>query len=517
MLWNAARSLAADRYTMDALGMASSVLMERAAVCVAAQLERLALPGVGAIEVLCGPGNNGGDGFALARILGGRGYAVSATQCGGRPTSSTVEQIELARAHGVRVRALHDGLPNDVSPGTVVVDALLGTGSCGAPRGALVAAIAWTHAHRMPTLAIDLPTGVDPDTGRVAGVVIHAQRTVTFQRSKPGLHITPGRGHAGAVVVADIGIVSSDSGYDAELLTGRGVANQVAALCSGRCATHKHRRGHLGILGGGRGTPGAAVLAGTAALRCGTGIVTILSDDAEVRSQLLATRPELMVASRSRVGDPGTFDALVVGPGLTDAASHHRLADLYTSDPRPAVWDASALDHVPFGTQPSASRCLTPHPGEAARLMRRLTGDPWTPAQVQMERRAVVERLAEATAAVVLLKGGGTLIAASGMPLAICPVGSSHLATAGTGDCLSGAVGTWLTMGMDSFRAAQAAAYVHALAGESAARRFPGVVALDVAQQLGPVVAGLSQFRPEAAPSYAGAWGDLRLPRYVYG
>lgn len=477
-LWSAADAVAADRHTMDVLGVPSPVLMERASLCVAAEIvERCAgeaLP----VVVLCGPGNNGGDGFATARILAGWSVSTIAIACTEKRNAAAQQQLELARAYGVQVR---DALPDDAPARAVWVDALLGTGSSGAPRGGIADALAWVAGRRGPKVAIDVPTGVDVQSGSVNGPAFVADVTVTFVRSKVGLHVTPGRGHAGQVVVADIGIAPAPETASALRLTDpQGVAQRLAALPPG---AHKGARGHVAIVGGGAGTPGAAILAGTAAMRAGAGLVTIVTPSDDVRAQLVAHRPELMVAQWSMPMHP-IATVLVVGPGLTEA-DPDALAQLWTVDRRPALWDASALDRVPLRQAPGGPRIVTPHPGEAAWMLSRAHGSGWTPARVQAGRLAAARELATLTGAVVVLKGEGSVIAAPGGSVEIAVAGGPELATAGSGDALSGLGGALLGRGLSATEAASAAVHVHGIAGVLAAAQRPGAMALDIADAIG--------------------------------
>lgn len=475
-LWTRARSAAADRHSIDRLQVPSPVLMERAALCCAR--EALALGGGRPVWSLCGPGNNGGDGVALARILHGWGVPARVfLLVAPRPGSELAQQVALARRLGV---AIADGLPEETGE-AVIVDAMLGTGATPPLRAPFEAAVAWANAQAGPRLAVDIPTGIDADTGAAPGLAFRADCTVTFQRSKPGLHVTPGRAFAGRVVVADIGLVAEDRVEQAGLIDPREVATWLAGLKAGG---HKGERGHVGIVGGSAGTPGAAVLAGAAALRAGAGLVTIASDDREVQAQLVAHRPELMVQPRGERPVPGA-GALVVGPGLTRAEDRAGLAALWTDDPRPAIWDASALGEIAAPVAAGRARILTPHPAEAARLLSARTGEAWTAGWVQADRVAAARALAAVTGAVAVLKGEGTLVA-EGARLAVCVSGGPALATAGSGDCLAGAIGALLARGLPAWEAACAGVHVHGVAGD---RLTVGAVALEVADAIAGVLA----------------------------
>lgn len=474
-LWTAEQASAADRHTIDALGLASPILMERAALCVSAAVEQLAEDrGATRVLVLVGPGNNGGDGLAVARQLHGRGrLSVSAVLVTDKRNAAAQQQLDWARSHGVEIG---EALPDDVRD-AVIVDALLGTGSRGAPRGAIEQALRWLSEREAAVVAVDVPSGIEVDSGAVPSVAARADVTVTFQRSKVGLHLTPARALAGRVVVADIGLVSPSAGTSSEigLIDPRWVAERLLSLPA---AAHKGRRGHVGVVGGTGGTPGAAVLAGAAALRAGAGLATLAMTDEQLRRALIETRPELMLSDRDD-RFVAAAEVLVVGPGLTGA--REGLVELDRDDPRPMIWDASALDDFP--AEPSAGpRILTPHPGEAARMLARLEGDAsWTNARVQANRREAAERLATQTAAIVVLKGEGTVVAERER-LAICTTGGPALATAGSGDVLAGAIAALLARGLDAWAAACVGVHVHGLAGEHCAD--DGTLALDIANAL---------------------------------
>jgi ADP-dependent NAD(P)H-hydrate dehydratase / NAD(P)H-hydrate epimerase len=471
-LWDAATAAAVDRHSISGLGIPSAILMERAALACSYEAVALREGSTLPVWVLCGPGNNGGDGVALARQLHGWGVPVRLVLASSTQNAALGEQLAIARACGV-IEGELAALPESA----VVIDALLGTGSRGAPRGEIAAALARALAVTGPRLAIDVPSGIDPDLGTASTDAFTADVTVSFGRSKPGLHVTPGRGHAGRVVVADIGLVATQATHAVAMLID---PDRMAELLEAQApARHKGERGHVGIIGGAARTPGAVLLAASASFRAGAGLCTVGSDDATLRAELLAARPELMFAS------PGALavDALVVGPGLTDPASNAGLAALWRDAPCPSVWDASALDHVPAGGA-TAARVITPHPGEAARMLARL--DPaggWTSAGVQASRLAAARALVAHTGAIVVLKGEGTIVAA-GDRIAIDTLGNAALATAGSGDVLAGILAAGLARGLAPEQAAAIAVSLHGAAGRVVATRHRGSMAGDLVEAL---------------------------------
>ncbi|MGB1016516.1 MAG: NAD(P)H-hydrate dehydratase [Nannocystaceae bacterium] len=505
-LWRAAKAAHSDRHTMDVCGVPSWILMERAGLAVAHEVFQVLRdsPQIRGVWVLCGPGNNGGDGVAVARQLHGWGVEVTVVLVTPKHNETLARQLRIAEACGVSIRTT---LPEHLGPECLIVDAMLGTGSRGAPRGGVADALVWAErclgegpVHKGPVVvAVDLPSGVEPDTGHVHAHALKADVTVTFEHSKPGLHVTPGRAWSGRVVVAAIGLrdpgPSPEDAPELRLIDPQNVEQWVA---SSHQAAHKGQRGHVGIVGGSAGTPGAAVLAGVAALRGGAGLATVCSSQPEVAQQLLATRPELMVATPAL--EPKMLPAataLVVGPGLTDPKAQSGLEALYCEDPRPAVWDASALDSVVKGAQ--APRVLTPHPGEAARMLTRLTGRAWTSKDVQARRLEAAATLARETEVVVVLKGAGTIVATREW-MAVAVSGGPALATAGSGDCLAGLIAALLARGLKPSEAAQSGVHIHGVAGELAAQARPGAVALDIADCIGPAM--VAQDRHPRWPRY---------------
>lgn len=492
-LWSSAQAAAADAYTMDTLGVPSPVLMERAALCVAAEV--IARSAGRPIVCMVGPGNNGADALAVARIVAARGLQAHAWLVTPQRNAAAEAQLALARAHGVGVHDSPDSLP----PGAAWVDGLLGTGAKGAPRGCIAEALVWVAPQPGPCIAIDAPTGVDVDTGAVPGLAFRADVTVTLVRSKPGLHVTPGRDHTGSVVIADIGISRGPTGDSpaGHLMTAAAVARGIEGIPGH--AAHKGHRGHVAVVGGGPNTPGAAVLCGVAAMRIGAGLCTL------VGTSVPDARPELMRAP-ARLPLVPAASVLVVGPGLTVTPPDIDLRQLYREDPRPAVWDASALDSIDLEDAPAGPRILTPHPGEAARLLARLHPEQtWTSGRVQANRVEAATALQSATGGVVVLKGAGTLVHDGG-GVSVSLEGSQALATAGSGDVLAGCIAGLLGQGLAPMQAAQVGISVHGRAGDRAATHAGIPLALEIAEALSHALGVLSSGTP-----------GPREPHYVAG
>jgi NAD(P)H-hydrate epimerase len=431
------------------------------------------------VAIVCGRGNNGGDGLVAARHLAdwGRRVEVVLTAPPESMSGDAALQLAAVRAldlpiHPATDEAAFEYLP---APGSfaVVVDALLGTGLKGEVRGLAVEAIAWMNGQGVPVLAVDTPSGLCGDTGRVLGAAVRATRTVTLAASKLGHWLHPGPDHVGELVVADIGIPEAS-------LAGRGPERRVlddadlAPVCAPRPENaHKGTFGHVYVLAGSVGRTGAARMVADAAMRAGAGLVTI-GTTPEALTQIGAQVYEVM--TEVGFGDVeqlaarlASRDALVVGPGMpVDAAHRALLLDLLPRLDVPAVIDADALNHAssaPEVLRRGGPKVLTPHPGEAARLLGATTQD------VQADRAGAATRLARLTGAVVVLKGAHTLVARPDGGLALCPDGNPGMASAGMGDVLAGIIGALLARGLSPEAAAAAGVLWHARAGDVAAER----------------------------------------------
>jgi NAD(P)H-hydrate epimerase len=490
-LLDAERMRATDRWAIDERGVPSLDLMERAGAGLA-ELVDGTVP-EGRLAVVCGKGNNGGDGLVAARLLRESGREVTVLALAGLEESTGDARENLLR--------LPDPPPEPFRPPLLegcagVVDAILGTGSSGAPRGPAAEAIAAIVNHAAPAVAADIPSGVDASTGEVPGEAVRATATATFHAAKPGLWINPGKRHAGEVDVIDIGI-PRDAPVQADIGL---IDSAVRALVPGREAgSTKFTSGHVLVAGGSVGLTGAPSLASDAAMRAGAGYVTAcvpaslnlvfearllevmtvpLGDDQD--GSLLEAAAERVLELAERRGG-----ALVLGPGLgrrDGAASFARR--LAAQAPVALVLDADGLNaHAgqleSLTGRPSAA-VLTPHAGELGRLLE------LDSAEVDAHRLARVREAASRAQAIVVLKGDDTLVAAPDGRVGVSRGGSRALATAGTGDVLSGVVGAMLAKGLDPFAAACAAVWIHTRAGVLAAERRPaeGVIASDVIAEL---------------------------------
>lgn len=489
-LFDAPRMRAIDRWAIDERGIASLDLMERAGEGVAHAVEHFAHEGP--VAVVCGKGNNGGDGLVLVRLLRQAGREVTAVCVGPPEELSPDARANLERLPGERPVGLDEPAAREaVERAVVIVDALLGTGFEGVPHGVVAEAIEVVNAAPGRVVSVDVPSGVDASNGMVAGVAIQAEETVTFHAAKPGLWIAPGKGCAGEATTIDIGI---PRGAPASSSIGLIEGSVLDTLPRRTARSTKFTSGHVVVVGGSRGLIGAPAMTALAAMRAGAGYVTAcvpesLRDILDVQLMEVMTRglpdergsltPDGLSGAMEALARAG---ALALGPGLGRESVGVRLArELARRSPVPTVLDADGLNAHAGCLAELALRepptVLTPHAGELARLLETDIG------QVQRERLSHARDAAERAGAVVVLKGDDTLIAEPAGRVAISRGGSPALATAGTGDVLTGAIAALLAQGVDAFTAAAAGVQLHAQAGREAARiqgAPEGVIATDV-------------------------------------
>ncbi len=467
---------AADRAAMAA-GSSGLALMEAAGAAVAQEVQRRWPRGP--VVVLCGPGNNGGDGFVAARLLAAQGRDVRLALLGDRDRLTGDARTNADQWTGP-VAPLS---PAVVDGASVVIDGLFGAGLTrpieGVPRETLAA----VAAGNLPCVAIDVPSGLDGDTGAVLGFAAGARVTVTFFRRKPGHLLLPGRALCGEVIVADIGIPATVLEEIAPQTWGNGPALWQAALPALKLTDHKYRRG-MALLNGGAEMTGAARLAARAALRIGAGLVAVVSPP-EASLIYRSDAPGLIVWDeadvagwRRRVEDK-RVTALLLGPGngVSDETRARVLAGLKCG--KAAVLDADALtvfqndSSVLFAALTDRS-VLTPHEGEYRRLFSHGGG--------KLER---ARGAAKDCGAVVMIKGADTVIASPDGRAVINANAPADLATAGSGDVLAGFVVGLLAQGVPAFEATCAAVWLHGAAGEAAG---PGLIAEDLPDAIRPVL-----------------------------
>ncbi len=494
---------ALDSAAQTECGIPGLILMENAArgACDVMQRE-VELGQEERVLVLCGPGNNGGDGFGMARHLWARGADVVVASV--RPleqlTGDAATQAQMARSSGVPVEVVSEesgieAFLERVWPVDVVVDALLGTGSKGALRGVMEA---WVHvANEMDVVrvALDMPTGNDANSGAVLGAAFQAHLTVTFGLPKTGLFLHPASAQCGDVHVVNLGfppeLVERCDGV--ELLSS---FDDVPCYVDRPVNAHKNSMGHLLLVAGSPGKTGAALLGGTAALRSGVGLVTVAAHSG-VRATVEGQIPDLMVEGLDMDSHPSSElealcqnkTAVAVGPGVGTCEEAWEVVSFLLRHPKlPLVADADAItvlssrlnEYVPR----QAPTIFTPHPGEMARLLH-IPRD-----EVQRDRLGAARKASDLLKAVVVLKGATTVIAGPDGQMALVLAGSPALAKAGTGDVLTGLLGALLALGMSDWDAARLGVFLHARCGELLASELGvhSVTASDVAKALPRVI-----------------------------
>jgi len=445
-----------------ALPDARPPLMERAGAAAAALALRLRT-GPGAVLIACGPGNNGGDGFVLARHLQDAGLPVSVAFAGEvsrLPADAAAAHSAWLAHHGTTTPELPPPPPGGWS---LVVDALFGIGLQRPLEGLYARWIDTLNAQPCPRLALDIPSGLDADTGRALGTCFEASHTITFIALKPGLLTLDGPDLCGEVVVDRIDLAPEELA----LAPGRDITPALFAdrLRPRRANSHKGSYGDAALIGGAPGMVGAAILAGRAAAHLGAGRVLVgLLDPAALAVDIL--RPELMFRSAADLLADTAIGAFGVGPGLGQSDSARALVVTAIATPRPLLLDADALNLIAREpalqaalAQRSSPTLLTPHPAEAARLLARTTGD------VQADRVAAACTLAARLAAWVVLKGCGSIVASPDGQYWINTSGTPAMATAGMGDVLTGLAVALLARGWSARDALLAAVHLHGLAG----------------------------------------------------
>ena len=446
-------------------------------------------PAARRVSVVAGPGNNGGDGFVVARLAAREGLSVSVELVG-----------DAARIGGDALTAYRRMLDAEPGPSPVrsaaiepevIVDALFGTGLTREVTGAAAEAVRGMNASPAPVLALDVPSGIHSDTGRVLGGAVRASVTVSFIGLKQGLFTGEGRECGGEIVYRDLAVPAHVFAR-VEASARRMAYEDCLGLIGPRPRdAHKGRFGHVLVVGGDHGLAGAARLAGEAAARTGAGLVSVATRPEHV-APIVASRPELMVRG---IESPDALAPLLdrasvvaIGPGLGQDEWGTSLLERVVASDRAIVIDADAINLLAQGAVawPSAAAravVYTPHPGEAGRVLGVPAGT------LESDRFAAARALAEAHPGTWLLKGAGTIVAESGAPPRVCEGGNPGMASGGMGDVLTGIVAALLAQGCSPVDAASAGACVHASAGDAAARGGErGMLASDVVAALRTLV-----------------------------
>jgi ADP-dependent NAD(P)H-hydrate dehydratase / NAD(P)H-hydrate epimerase len=518
---NAAQMREADRRTIEEVGIPSLVLMENAGRQVVAAIE--AMHGElldGQMGILCGRGNNGGDGFVIARTLVQRGVDVAVFLMGrvADVRGDARVNLEILGRLGITVVEIADSQAwelhvSEVTDCTLIVDAIFGTGLDAPISGFMESVIADVNASGIPVVAVDLPSGLSADTCDTIGDSIEAGLTVTLAAPKLPLVLPPAETRAGDIVIADIGIpggiLEGLEGPRIDLLTRASMRELIPPRTPD---SHKGDYGRVLLIAGSRGKSGAAHLAATGALRSGAGLVTVATA-AGAQSVVAALGPEYMTEPIEESGeglDPDAVDRILelardvvaIGPGLGQGAGTRRFVQAVVDRATmPVVIDADGLNAFAGDPDNLAGRegrsvIITPHPGEMARLVGMSTDE------VQASRIEIARNFAIAHHVYVVLKGHRTLVATPDDKMFINPTGNPGMATGGTGDVLTGMIAAWLAQLLDAEAACKLAVYLHGMAGDlaEADEGEVAMTALDVASRLGDAVMELTARRKVVEP-----------------
>ena len=442
---------------------------------------RKAFPDAKRWQVVCGTGNNGGDGYVVARLAAERGIAVSVI-CLSSPEAlsgdAATAYMDFAALGGVMAE-FDDALDEEAD---LLFDGLLGSGLERPVEGQFAAVVEAMNSHPAPVVALDIPSGLHGDTGEVLGTAVHADLTVTFVGLKSGLFLDSGPDLVGRLEFSGLDIPDEIRRTEMPIL--RRIDDRVihkALPPRGRSA-HKGDFGHVLIVGGGPGMPGAVRICGAAALRAGAGLVSIATHPCH-SAQVPTGCPELMCCG---VDSAEALNAMIenasviaIGPGLGTDDWARMLLDIVLASDLPVVADADALNLIAEGTAQERDWILTPHPGEAARLLEITAGD------VQRDRRAALGSLAGKLGGTIVLKGSGTLVSAvNGAPW-LCSSGNPGMASAGMGDALTGIIAAMRAQHLSNEAAAVVGVQIHADAGDRAATAGErGLIASDLIAEI---------------------------------
>ena len=486
-LYTAAQVRELDRTAIEVRGIPGYRLMCRAGQALADCIAR-SWPAAGKVCVLCGPGNNGGDGYVVARLLRAAGMDVRLLSLSDPDSlkGDAAQAVQDYMAQGGQCSPFSGTLEE---PLDLLVDALLGTGLDRPVAGDIRSAIEALNRHPAPVLAVDIPSGLHADSGRVLGVATRAQRTLTFIGRKRGLYTGAGVRYAGQVEFDDLAVPADI--YQQQVADACLVAQPaLGPMARPRAAdAYKGQFGHVLIVGGNQGMSGAARLAAEAAARCGAGLVSVATRP-EHAASLNAGRPELMVHAVEQAADLqpllGRASVVVVGPGLGQTSWSKMLFERVLDSGLPLVVDADALNLLARDARQRDNWILTPHPGEAGRLLQQTTE------AIEQDRFAAVQQLLERYRGVAILKGAGSLIASGKGPIHLCARGNPGMASGGMGDVLSGVLGALLAQGLGVFEAASAGVFLHAKSADIAAAEQGerGLLASDLMPVLRELVNG---------------------------
>ncbi|WP_414147626.1 bifunctional ADP-dependent NAD(P)H-hydrate dehydratase/NAD(P)H-hydrate epimerase [Erwinia sp. BNK-24-b] len=468
-----------EREGADAMGITLFELMQRAGEAAFTRIRTL-WPDKQRWLILCGHGNNGGDGFIVARLAKSAGLEVTLIACEG--SKSLPDEANQAREAwlnaGGEIHAPEMAWPEQTD---LIVDALLGTGLNRAPGEQYAQLIDKANAASAPVFAIDIPSGLVAANGTTPGSVINAAHTLTFIALKPGLLTGKARDVVGQLHFHALSLDGWLTGQTAPVA--RYDASALARWLPPRKPTsHKGDHGKLVIIGGDHGTAGAIRMTGEAALRAGAGLVRVLTHKDNLTA-LLTARPELMVQELSAQAIDEALewaDVIVIGPGLGQRDWGKEALEKVKNSAKPMLWDADALNLLAINGDKRQNRVITPHPGEAARLLNVKTSE------IESDRLLAAQNLVKRYGGVVVLKGAGTIIASETGEMAIADVGNAGMATGGMGDVLSGIIGSLSGQKLSLYDAACAGCVAHGAAAQAVSQRLGtrGMLATDLFSEL---------------------------------
>ena len=476
LLYQVKQIRALEKIAMEKYNISSDVLMQRAGQAAFRELKNH-WPQAKNITVVCGKGNNAGDGYVVAYLAKKHNLNVQILQL-----VPYTELIGAARNAASECQCLQIETsmfaPEKLRDSDVIIDALFGIGLIGAVRPQVRAAIVAINASNIPVLAIDIPSGIDAATGDIMGAAIHAQVTVTFLALKVGLFLGAARAYTGKVICDALQLAPKVFNQVQAVAQILDLLQELKSLPSRIPTAHKGDFGHLLVVGGDYGMGGAVQMAAVAAARVGAGLVSVATRPEHV-TMLNVTCPEIMAHGIKTTKQLAQLcqkvDIIVVGPGLGTGGWGKKLCRVVNLSKKRLVVDADALNILATHRQMRDSWILTPHPGEAARLLRT------TIKNIQADRLTAVNNLQRQFGGIAILKGAGTLVATAN-DIRVCHAGNPGMASGGMGDVLSGIIGGLLAQGLNLFAAANLGVLVHAMAGDCLAAKEGevGMLALDL-------------------------------------
>lgn len=482
-VWPADDLRRAEKEAADSLGLTLFELMQRAGES-AFTFAQTAYPQGQSWLILCGHGNNGGDGYVVARLAVAAGIQVRLLAL--ESDKPLPEEASAAREAwlnaGGEIHAADIVWPEGVD---LIIDGLLGTGLKHAPRDNVATLIEHANSHPAPVVALDIPSGLIAQTGATPGAVINAAHTVTFIALKPGLLTGKARDVVGDLHFNALGLDRWLAAQEVAM-TRFDASQLVQWLVPRRPTSNKGDHGKLVVIGGDHGTAGAIRMAGEAALRAGAGLVRVLTRLENIPA-IITARPELMVhelTPQSLDESLEWADVVAIGPGLGQQSWGKKALQKVENYRKPMLWDADALNLLAINPDKRHNRILTPHPGEAARLLN------CSIAEIESDRLLSAQRLVKRYGGVAVLKGAGTIVACESGALGIIDAGNAGMASGGMGDVLSGIIGALLGQKLPLYDAAVAGCVAHGAAGDRLAARYGsrGMLATDLFDTLRRVV-----------------------------